>query len=117
MRVKREMITTVPIKTRRHLEWDQLCAALAELCQGEEARARALSLSPLSDRAVLQLRLEEVDEARALIDEGERLPLGLPKPIERSLSRAGRGGTLSAEALVELGAQLEAAWRCRRLQR
>ena len=101
--MSRKTEAIIPYKTREHLEWFTLCQSLAERCRGEPAQERALQLAPASSMRETSRRLARVDEARLLLDQGERAPLGQPRDLSHSISRAKRGGVLSPEELIGIG--------------
>jgi DNA mismatch repair protein MutS2 len=98
--------------TLERLEWRSVVARLvAELrtpmaCRElEETGPEATRLFADSETEVRE-RLAETSEARALLDEGQRPPLGGASDLSDSLSRLRKGGALEALELGELARTL-----------
>ena len=104
----------IPPKTLRHLEWASILRRFSEHCRGDASRARALSWELTADEVQVRARLQRVDEARSLLDQGASPPIGQPISISSHLLRASRGGVLDPEALRDVGLSLEASYRTKR---
>ncbi len=100
--------------TRTRLEWPRLVEALA--AQAATARGKHACRAELfaETRASARDRLEETDEARALLDAGEPLPLGGVRDLRASLERARRGATLPPAELAAVMDTLRAGSRLQR---
>lgn len=107
--MSRQTEATIPHKTKLHLQWSELCEALAERCRGEPAKLMAHQLEPAASMREARRRLTLVDEARALLDQDQRPPLGQPVSLSEALIRAGRGGVLNPEELIMIGNQVNNA--------
>lgn len=86
-------------KTRADLEWDRLLEALAARAVGPLGASAARHLPFASTRAGVIQSLQEVREARALLDQGEPLPVQGPAPIAAAVERVRAGGVLGSEEL------------------
>ncbi|MEE2755308.1 MAG: endonuclease MutS2 [Myxococcota bacterium] len=108
------MSTTITQKSQTHLDWNRIREAIADRCRTPLAYDRARSLLPLSSRVEISESLALTSEARRLFDQGYRLPIGQPGDVRPAARLAARGGTLSPDELVAIGAVLESIRRCRR---
>jgi DNA mismatch repair protein MutS2 len=97
-------------KTLERLEWPRIAERLAGAARTPRGRA---SLSPeetaagfAPSLAAVRERHEETAEALAILAEGEAPPLGGIGEVSGMLARARKGGSLPAEALLELGGTL-----------
>ena len=79
-------------------------AHLAELEPAHECGREEFAQSP----AAVRERLTETSEARALLDAEEIPPIGGVAELEATFRRAGKGGTLAPQQLLELGSTLHA---------
>ena len=120
----------ISARTLKRLEWSQVLERLCDQCRTPQGRSRfrtpghddseqhAASRGsetepggeprlPLeASLASTRIRLAETSEARALLDDGMRPPLGGASDPANILERAERGGLLSAQELLALGSTL-----------
>lgn len=92
----------IPKKTLEDLQWDLLLENLSRWCISEEARLTALRLPFLHHRESVDRRLREVEEAVRLISADTAPPLSGLTSTGAALEHARRGGTLDAEALINV---------------
>jgi DNA mismatch repair protein MutS2 len=57
-------------------------------------------------------QLQYIDEARALLDDGERPPIGQPVDLTSAFARAQRGGVLTSESLCQIAALINNSADC-----
>lgn len=100
-------------KSMRTLELPRVLAMLAEQAVSDEAKRRALALTPETEPEEVLRLLDQTDAAREMI--GLR---GCPsfsglKPVRESLDRADRGGGLNTHELLTIAGLLTAARRTR----
>ena len=109
-------------ETLEALEWPRIIEKLVQACGTERAQSElirhgALLPSEISDSAEMAIfpqeseavmqRLQETDEARALLDEDEAPPLGGTPDISPLLAQASRGVTLDPDELLDIRAASE----------
>ena len=98
-------------KSIRILELPRVLELLSAQAVSEEAKRRALSLRPLTQREEVQRLLEQTDAARGLIGlQGSPNFAGL-KPVAESLARADRCGMLNTRELLDVAGVLRCARR------
>ena len=98
-------------KSIRVLELPQLLELLAQRAVSDEAKAKALALSPCTDvRDVVRLQ-DETDAAREQIVRRGAPGFSGVKNVGEALSRAERGGMLSTHELLRIAALLTNARR------
>jgi DNA mismatch repair protein MutS2 len=93
------------------LEFPQVRARLAELTSFPPSRRLAESLEPDADPVVVGRRLDETDQARALLEERPGVGVGAAHDIGPWVERAARGGRLDPEHFLELAQTLDATAR------
>jgi DNA mismatch repair protein MutS2 len=102
-------------KTLERLEWRGILEQLADCARTPLARARLLPSEGSAETvpglfeaspAEVHQRLEETAEARAILAEGDRPPLGDASDVSASLERALKGGLLQVGELQDLLATL-----------
>lgn len=94
-------------KTLERLEWPQLLERLARHSRTLRGHARLLETAEApfeADPAAVATRLALTSEARAILDTGELPPLETTMPIDALLARLRRGGSLSGQELLGVGA-------------
>jgi DNA mismatch repair protein MutS2 len=94
--------------TLRALEFVAIVERLAGLTAFEPSRELALSLEPVADAAHVELLQDQTDEAARLQSEQAQASIGGARDIRGALDRARRGGRLTPEELLDIGATLEA---------
>jgi DNA mismatch repair protein MutS2 len=100
-------------KSMRTLELPQVLALLAEQAVSDEAKRRALALTPETEPEEVLRLLDQTDAAREMIGlRGSPSFSGL-KPVREALDRADRGGGLNTRELLTIAGLLTAARRTR----
>lgn len=100
-------------KSMRTLELPRVLAMLAEQAVSDEAKRRALALTPETEPEEVLRLLDQTDAAREMIGlRGSPSFSGL-KPVRESLDRADRGGGLNTHELLTIAGLLTAARRTR----
>ena len=100
-------------KSIRVLELPQLLELLAQRAVSEEAKARALAVSPCTDVRDVGRLQDETDAARAEIMRRGAPGFSGVKNVGEALSRAERGGMLSTYELLRIAGLLTNARRVR----
>jgi len=98
-------------KTLERLEWPQLLERLAAHSRTLRGRARLLERpeAPFEgDSAAAAAQLSLTSEAREILDLGELPPLEATQAVDALLARLRRGGLLSGQELLEVGAAARA---------
>jgi len=103
----------IDAKTRRDLGWDSLVEELAARARTGRGAALARIIEPLADLDGARARHEEVNEARALRDTAEALPLDGVRDLDEALARAAKGGALEPQLLRDVASTLTAGARVR----
>ena len=96
-------------KTILTLEFDKICAMLADCAPTEGAREMAMRLMPSADVTEVLRRLRRTTDARHLCDVKGRPPFGSVKDVSAACERAAKGAMLSTRELLEIGRVLHAA--------
>lgn len=100
-------------KSMRTLELPQVLALLAGQAVSDEAKRRALALTPETEPEEVLRLLDQTDAAREMIGlRGSPSFSGL-KPVREALDRADRGGGLNTRELLTIAGLLTAARRTR----
>ncbi len=109
------MSFSVEQKTLERLDWPEVLARLDAFARTPRGRARLAAASNGAGASLFEdsadgarERLAETREALAILDAGERPPLGGVAEVAASLRRARKGGLLAAGALLDLLATLTA---------
>ena len=97
------------LKTLTTLEFDKICAMLAECAPTQGAKDRALALMPSGDATVVLRRLRRTTDARRLCDVKGQPPFGSVTDISDACQRAVKGAMLSTRELLEVGRVLRTA--------
>ena len=107
------MSFTVTQRTLERLEWSVIVERLAGELRTPRGRARLLTEG--SEQALFEheadgvrRRLAETRQALAILEAGDAPPLGGVAELSPALSRAAKGGVLTADELLEVGATLAA---------
>ena len=100
-------------KSMRTLELPRVLELLAEQAVSDEAKRRALALTPETEPEEVLRLLDQTDAAREMIGlRGSPSFSGL-KPVREALDRADRGGGLNTRELLTIAGLLTAARRTR----
>jgi DNA mismatch repair protein MutS2 len=100
--------------TRARLEWPRLASALAALAATARGKEACLGELFCETRAAARERLAETDEARALLDAGEPMPLGGVRDLRAAIERASKGVLLQPAELAAVMDTLRASSNLRR---
>ncbi len=84
------------------LEFNKIQEQLASRAYSEGGRQLALELQPVSGLQEVKARLDETQEAMALLHYGEPSFLSSLKPVEKQLGKARIAGILSSSELLEV---------------
>ena len=79
-------------KTLTTLEFDKICAMLADCAPTEGAREMALCLMPSGDTVEVLRRLRRTTDARRLCDAKGMPPFGSARDVSAACERAVKGG-------------------------
>ncbi len=96
-------------KVRNTLEYDKVLARLAQLAPTAGARELALSLTPEDDGEIVARRLARTGDALKLLADKGMPSFGHVKDPADALERAGKGATLTARELLDVGNILRTA--------
>ena len=96
-------------KTLTTLEFDKICAMLADCAPTEGAKSMALCLMPSGDITEVLRRLHRTTDARRLCDVKGMPPFGSVKDVSDACERAAKGAMLSTRELLEIGRILRSA--------
>lgn len=95
--------------TLHRLEFDQILSALGGHASFSAGRERTAALRPLTEIERIRTRLDEVTEARRLIDARPNITIGGARDVRESATRAGLGSILRIEELLDIAGTLEAS--------
>lgn len=93
------------------LEYPRIRERLAAYTAFPPSRRLAEAILPSDEPLVVRRRLDETDEARALLSERPEVGIGSARDIGPALDRAVRGGRLDIAELIAVGETLVAAAR------
>ncbi|MDY0000657.1 MAG: endonuclease MutS2 [Polyangia bacterium] len=110
-------MAVVPEKTYSDLEWSRLLGRLADRCQTEGGKARALTLQPLPRAEDARRRLVLVDQGRTLRAQGTPVTFEGVGELGPLLERVERRGVLEGPEFLQIASTLEACARLRKLGR
>ena len=96
-------------KTIRTLEFDKVCAMLADCAETEGACATAQNLRPSADRVTVRRRLDRTTDARRLADAKGAPSFGKIRDISSACERAEKGAVLSMRDLLDIASVLRTA--------
>ncbi len=96
-------------KTRNTLEFDKICAMLADCAPTEGAKTRAALLMPSSDTVEVLRRLRRTTDAKRLCDVKGMPPFGSVKDVSEACERAVKGAMLTTKELLEIARVLRSA--------
>ncbi len=96
-------------KTLTTLEFDKICAMLAECAPTEGARGLALCLMPTTHEQEIRRRLERTTDAKRLADAKGMPPFGTVREVSDAGERAEKGAMLSTRELLDIAALLRSA--------
>ncbi len=95
-------------KALNTLEFDKICAMLAECAPTEGARALAWRLMPSSDITEVLRRQRRTTDAKRLYDVKGQPPFGSVTDVSEACERAVKGAMLNTRELLEVGRLLRA---------
>jgi DNA mismatch repair protein MutS2 len=93
------------------LEFPLVRDRLAELTSFGPSRRLAETLAPSADPVIVARRLDETDQARALLEDRPAVGIGAAHDIGPLIERAARGGRLDPEGFLAIADTLDAAAR------
>jgi DNA mismatch repair protein MutS2 len=93
------------------LEFPLVRDRLAELTSFGPSRRLAETLEPSADPLIVARRLDETDQARALLEDRPGVGIGAAHDIGPLIERAARGGRLDPEGFLAIADTLDAAAR------
>ncbi len=96
-------------KTLTTLEFDKICAMLADCAPTEGARDLAMRLMPSGDTVEVLRRLHRTTDAKRLCDVKGMPPFGSIKDVSAACERAAKGAMLSTRELLDICRLLRAA--------
>ena len=96
-------------KTLLTLEFDKICARLADLAMTDGAKAMAMSLRPSDDADFVKKRLTRTTDAKKLAAIKGHPSFGGAKDVGDSLERACKGAALSPRELLDIAGILRTA--------
>ncbi len=96
-------------KTFATLEFDKICAMLADCAPTEGAAAMAACLMPAEDVAEVLRRQRRTTDAKRLCDIKGMPPFGSVKEVSGACERASKGAMLSTRELLEVGRLLRSS--------
>ncbi len=96
-------------KTLNTLEFDKICAMLADCAQTEGARAMALRLMPTDDIHEVLRRQRRTTDARRLSEHKGTPPFGTVVDTSEACERAAKGAVLTTRELLDVGRLLHSA--------
>ncbi len=100
-------------RTLRVLEYDAVRQRLAARAACSLGKELALQITPSAKLSDVRRLLDETQQARDLVAEGGRPPLGGVSDVRAQVMNAGRGGVLAARDLLDVSNTLYAARRMR----
>ncbi len=96
-------------KTRNTLEFDKICAMLAECAPTEGAKTMAGLLMPSGDTVEVLRRLRRTTDAKRLCDVKGMPPFGTVKDVSAACERAVKGAMLTTRELLDVAQVLRSA--------
>lgn len=96
-------------KTRNTLEFDKICAMLADCAPTEGAKVKAGLLMPTGDTVEVLRRLRRTTDAKRLCDVKGMPPFGNVKDVSAACERAVKGAMLTTRELLEIAHVLRSA--------
>ena len=96
-------------KTRNTLEFDKICAMLADCAPTEGAKVKAGLLMPTGDTVEVLRRLRRTTDAKRLCDVKGMPPFGSVKDVSAACERAVKGAMLTTRELLEIAHVLRSA--------
>ena len=100
-------------KSMRTLELPRVLSMLADQAVSDEAKRRALALTPETEPETVLRLLDQTDAAREMIGLRGSPSFSGVKPVAEALDRADRGGGLNTTELLTIAGLLTAARRTR----
>ncbi|HWN70242.1 MAG TPA: hypothetical protein VNM90_21530, partial [Haliangium sp.] len=108
------MSVSIEPKTLVDLGWDKLVAHLGRRTHTALGASAAADLPLFDTPEAASARMEEVTEARHLMAIDAAMPFGGIRDVVTQVARAGKGGVLDAEELVDVGSTARGLGRLRR---
>jgi DNA mismatch repair protein MutS2 len=105
---------TIDPKTLEDLGWDKLIAHLCRRTHTARGAAAAGALPLFDTPEQAAARMHEVTEARHLMSIEAAMPFGGIRDVVTHVARAGKGGMLEAEELIDVGHTARGLGRLRR---
>ena len=99
------------------LEFDKVRGLLTDFAVSDPGRRMIARLEPSVNRTVIEGRLAETDEARAVVDQYSSIPLHSLTGIEAIMEKPDKGLTLTPEELSQICGFLEEVKRMKRFLR
>ena len=100
-------------KSLRTLELPRVLQMLSEQAVSAEAKQRAMTVRPETEREEVERLLDQTDAARTMIGLRGSPSFSGVKPVAESLDRADRGGSLNTRELLTIADLLTAARRAK----
>jgi len=94
-------MTVANAQTRELLELPAVLERVARFASFSAARAEALALRPVADRATGSARLEATDEDSQLLEGGPSFSVGAARDVRDRAERAARGARLEPADLLD----------------
>lgn len=104
-------------KVLKTLEYNKIIEQLAEFAASDDAKARCLSLHPITDLTEINLLQQQTKDALSRIFKSGNLSFSGVRNINDSLKRLEIGGSLSMPELLRICSLLEAAKRAKAFSR
>lgn len=89
-------------ETLNKLEFDKIQSMLADLAYSEGGRQKIMAMLPSADLELVQMRLDETEEAMELLRFGEPSFLSSLSPADRHLKKARVAGILNPHELLDI---------------
>jgi DNA mismatch repair protein MutS2 len=96
-------------QTLQTLEFDKILAAVAGHASFSAGRERIDQLRPATDSGEVATLLQQVTQARALLDSSSTVTIGGARDVRPAAKRAGIGSILRTDELLEIAGTLEAS--------
>ncbi|MEI7832510.1 MAG: endonuclease MutS2 [bacterium] len=101
-------------RTLQILEYEKICLRLQEFAATTLGKEQVARMKPAQAPLVVNSRMAETTEARAIVSENDEPPFGGIRDVRESTIRASKEGILSPQELLEI---CDAVAGCRKLKR